>query len=180
MWFLHMRCMIIVHHSITLMIAGVAAGISRQCVVISIDKGVHEWATTAYTDKPPSIRTLHRSPKHLDNNTVNHPTNDNRQVQIEMHTIKGRQAAKLQLVRQQTAEVSTETTKHSIGASMELVLFLLAGFLAMTEGQSELMRIMTAICQSLCLSLPSSCHLSAKCRHHDSKSYVNPVFYPPL
>ena len=60
---------------------------------------------------------------------------------------------------------------------MELVLFLLAGFLSLTEGQSELMSL--RICHMTCLSLSFGFHLLTQyitgIMNHDLKPY-NPEF----
>ena len=53
---------------------------------------------------------------------------------------------------------------------MELVLFLLAGFFSLAEGQSELMCPLLATFQTVS-SLSFDCHLPACYEQHDLKSY---------
>ena len=67
-------------------------------------------------------------------------------LQIGTHTIKGSKAP-----AGQTADCrSTESGKYSTGTSMEFVLFLLAGLLSLTEGQSEWRFLMIPTCYDLC------------------------------
>ena len=144
--YLHMKYMTIVHHSLSLwwFQGSWQALAGNVWIDTSIDKGV--WVWSYCTDKPSStndsalvILSAHRTPKPLNNNIDKQPTADDRQAASgDWHTIKGRNTVNHQLVRQQTAGGSTETTKWSIGASMEWVFLLLAGFLSLTEGQSEL------------------------------------------
>ena len=91
---------------------------------------------------------------------------DKRLLQIGTHTIKGSKAH--QLVRQQTAGAQRVEGTYSTEASMELVLFLLAGLLSLTEGQSELM------CLCIC-HMTFGFHLLTQyitgIMNHDSKPY---------